>query len=81
MQLILETVPPHLSIESISKDLGEIEGVAEVHDMHIWCLNNDKFSFTCHIILNAANDGHQQRVLMAADALLRKKYDLNHNCI
>lgn len=53
----------------------------DVHDMHVWSLNNDKFSFTCHIILHEDQHGQQQRVLQTADQILRKKYDLNHNCI
>lgn len=51
--LILETVPAHLDCDEITHKLEQIEGVTEVHDMHIWCLNNDKFSFTCHMNLRA----------------------------
>ena len=79
--LILETVPSHLDVDKIRKKLETIDGVSEVHDMHIWSLSNDKFSFTCHLILNPDADGTQQRVLTEADSVLRKKYDLNHNCI
>ena len=79
--LILETVPPHLSVSKIKKRLERVDGVAEVHDIHIWSLNNDKFSFTCHMTLNSDQNGNQQKVLRQTDAVLRKKYDLHHNCI
>lgn len=49
--LILETVPSHLDCDEITFRLNKIKGVSDVHDMHIWALNNDKFSFTCHIRL------------------------------
>ena len=57
--LILETVPAHLDVDKIRERLEMIDGVQEVHDIHVWSLSNDKFSFTCHIILKEDLDGHQ----------------------
>ena len=53
VRLILETTPSHLDVDKIKERLQKIKGVQEVHDIHCWALNNDKFSFTCHIILKA----------------------------
>lgn len=79
--LILETTPDQYNLERITKRLEEIEGVKHVHDLHVWALNNDKFSFTCHLLLHEDQEGQQQRVLNQADKMLRKKYSLKHNCI
>lgn len=79
--LILETAPAHLSIEKMNERLARIKGVKEVHDIHVWSLSNDKYSFSCHITLEAGFDGQQQRVLTEADTILRRSFDLNHNCI
>ena len=57
--LILETTPAHLDVNKIRDRLSQIEGVSEVHDVHIWSLSNDKYSFTCHITLKLGYDGHQ----------------------
>ena len=79
--LILETVPSHISVEKIKAHLSNIKGVKEVHDIHVWSLSNDKFSFSCHITIDTAFDGQQQRILMESDVILRKNFGLNHNCI
>ena len=55
--LILETTPAHLDIDKIRARIAKIDGVDEVHDLHIWSLNNDKYSFTVHIKLKAGMDG------------------------
>jgi len=55
--LILETTPSHFDVDKIRERLEKIKGVHEVHDIHIWALNNDKFSFTCHITLKADQEG------------------------
>ena len=49
--LILETAPDHLDVEKIKTRLMSIEGVRSVHDIHVWSISNDKFSFTCHLDL------------------------------
>ena len=49
--LILETTPAHLDVDLVRGRLEKVHGVEEVHDMHIWSINNDKYSFTCHVIL------------------------------
>ena len=51
VELILETKPAHLDSDKITQRLEQIKGVHEVHEMHIWALNNDKFCFNCHITL------------------------------
>ena len=57
--LILETVPAHLDVERIRARIQNIDGVLEVHDLHVWALNNDKFSFTVHILIKPEFDGQQ----------------------
>ena len=36
--LILETVPQHLDMNEIKKRIEDVEGVIEVHDLHVWSL-------------------------------------------
>ena len=55
--LILETVPSHLNINSIKKRIEDVDGVTDVHDMHIWSLSQDKYSFTCHVVIDKSIDG------------------------
>ncbi len=71
----------HLDVKKIRDRLSQVNGVAEVHDVHIWSISNDKYSFTCHVTLKPGYDGHQQRVLKELDNICRKEYELNHNCI
>lgn len=51
VEMILETAPDHVNIDRLKMQLERIEGVKEVHDIHCWSLNNDKYSFTCHITI------------------------------
>ena len=71
VQLILERVPDHIQTRLVRESLLRIEGVQDIHDVHIWALSNDKASFTCHLVLQPSADGQQQRVLEEADMLLR----------
>ena len=50
--LILETAPAHINVDKVKERISKVRSVKEIHDIHIWCLSNDKFSFTCHVILH-----------------------------
>jgi len=58
-----------------------VDGVAEVHDLHVWSISNDKHSFTCHLIIKNSQNGKQQEILKEVDSILRNQYELNHNTI
>ena len=57
--LILETVPPHIKTKSIKRRLMKIAGIEEVHDVHVWALNNDKLCFTTHLAISRDMNGKQ----------------------
>lgn len=51
VRILMESSPSIEKTNKIQKDLGEIEGVVEVHDLHIWVILLNLF-FTLIIILN-----------------------------
>jgi cation diffusion facilitator family transporter len=49
LSIILEASPPDLDAEKIIQDLRRIEGVHDVHAVHLWRISSDKTVFSCHI--------------------------------
>ncbi|XP_012264989.2 zinc/cadmium resistance protein [Athalia rosae] len=49
--ILLQTIPNHINIDSLKKELLEaFPGVVNVHDLHVWQLTGDKVISTAHII-------------------------------
>eukprot|EP00828_Plagiopyla_frontata_P012277 TRINITY_DN16994_c0_g1_i1.p2 TRINITY_DN16994_c0_g1~~TRINITY_DN16994_c0_g1_i1.p2 ORF type:complete len:135 (+),score=12.45 TRINITY_DN16994_c0_g1_i1:185-589(+) len=68
IQLLMETTPDGINIEEFQKELQKIQGVKEVHDLHVWQLSTGKPLMSSHII--ASNPDY---ALIKATILCRKR--------
>lgn len=75
LNILLEGVPANVSLDQISADLKQLEGVDEVHDLHVWALTSGKSSLTAHLVVPSAD---VQQTLEAARELLAQQHQLHH---
>ncbi len=51
--ILLERMPKSLDADGIKRELGEIEGVIDVHHIHIWTLDGERVCATLHAYIDA----------------------------
>ncbi|KAK5188889.1 hypothetical protein LTR47_010856 [Exophiala xenobiotica] len=56
--ILLESVPLGVNLEDIRHDLESIPGVASVHELHAWRLNQSKAIASAHIVTNDSSLSH-----------------------
>ena len=82
VHILLEGTPDHIDIEVLCTRMGEVDGVADVHDVHCWILAPGYEAFTAHVTVVAPEDPARQIDHQAVlDHLRRIVYDefkLNH---
>jgi cobalt-zinc-cadmium efflux system protein len=66
LRILSESSPTHIDVEELLTALGAVEGVTEVHDLHVWTLSPGKDMCTAH--LTSAADS--AKVLRDARAVL-----------
>jgi len=76
ISVLMEGVPIDTDLNSIEKDLKSIDGVIDIHDLHVWCLSIGKISMSCHLSCK-----NPQKTLVIAHKLLKKKYKISHTTI
>lgn len=47
---LLNSVPSHMSLATIARELVAIPGVANVHDLHVWGFGQNRVALTVHLI-------------------------------
>jgi cobalt-zinc-cadmium efflux system protein len=50
MNLAIQAVPEHIDPVDVAGYLAELEGVAEVHDLHIWSISTTETALTVHLV-------------------------------
>lgn len=59
--VLLEAAPPHLDVPEIVSELGEIAGLADVHDVHVWTLTSGFVALSAHGVID--DPAHHGRIL------------------
>jgi len=68
--------PEGIDPEAVAESLDQIDGVAEVHDLHVWALTSGMNVATAHLVAAAQADHHD--VLDDARDVLRDVYGIAH---
>ncbi len=76
VRILLQAAPPHVDLGALRADLAAIEGVVDVHDLHVWTLTSDMESASAHLVVAAGTDHHA--VLDRARHLLGEGYAVEH---
>jgi cobalt-zinc-cadmium efflux system protein len=69
LRILSESSPAHIDVEELRSALGAVNGVTEVHDLHVWTLSPGKDMCTVH--LTSASDS--ARVLSDAREVLHDR--------
>ena len=69
-------VPPGLEVEEMTRDLSDIDGVDDVHDLHVWTLTSGMHVATAHLV--ARDTDTAPTVLTEARRVLRTGHGIEH---
>ena len=72
----MEATPKRMNPKVINEDLEKIDGVKEVHDLHIWGLNTNKLPMSVHMKYYTPMTS-----LKLATEMINKKYGIKNTTI
>ena len=78
-QILLEGVPRGIDLAELRAAIASTNGVAGVHDLHVWSLTSDDHSLSTHVELEKGVDFEAVRVSVAQ--MLHDRYDIQHSTI
>jgi cobalt-zinc-cadmium efflux system protein len=79
LDLALDAVPPGIDPEAVSAVLRGLDGVVEVHDLHIWGMSTTDVALTAHLVRPCP--GGEDALLAVATEQLRVRFGISHATI
>lgn len=76
VRILLQSAPGHIDLDALATDLAGIDGVVDVHDLHVWTLTSDMEAASAHVMVAVGTDHHA--VLDEARHLLAEHYGIGH---
>lgn len=81
--VLLEGAPAHIDVAEVKAALLAVPGVAAVHDLHVWAINDRRPSVSAHVVVDehAPTRCGAGSVLDDATHLLRERFGLAHSTL
>ena len=76
VDILMESVPAHLSLAELHSDLLAVQGAREIHDLHVWSLATHEFALSAHAVV--APEADHDRVLDEMSQMLDRKFNIRH---
>lgn len=76
VDILMESVPAHIDLEELRRDLLAVRDTEEIHDLHVWCLASRQFALSAHAVVTREAD--QDQVLSEMSAMLERKFNIRH---
>jgi cobalt-zinc-cadmium efflux system protein len=80
LSVLLQSVPEKVDVEKLSNELSNIDGVDNIHDLHIWSLDGNFNVATLHAVVHTAEDKQKENIFSAIINVL-KKHHIQHPTI
>ena len=75
VNILMNAAPDHIDIEKIKTEILRLEGIKDIHHIHLWCINEHDISLECHIEASDLTLPHK------IAALLDEKFNITHSNI
>ena len=79
LRILLEVAPPDIDMDELRAAVLAVDGVVEVHDLHVWTITSGMESASGHVVIAADRD--YQSVLDSVLTVLRDRYHIEHATI
>ncbi len=69
--ILLEGLPRGIELEKVTSAMGSVEGVIDVHDLHIWTLGSNTHALSSHVLIDDMPPSASERILNRINQVLR----------
>jgi cobalt-zinc-cadmium efflux system protein len=81
LNILLEGTPRSLSVHKIREGMESVEGVINVHDLHVWSLGSQSHALACHVQINDIPPSESNCILLKINALAKDRFHIHHTTI
>ena len=81
LNILLEGTPRDCSIPEIRARMEAVEGVINVHDLHVWSLGSNSRALACHVTIDDIPPSESACILVKLNHVLHDHFQISHTTI
>ena len=81
LNILLEGLPSGMELAAVDADLRGVDGVLDVHDLHIWSIGSDTHALSSHVTIADVPLSQSTAILEAMRTMLAERHNIRHTTI
>jgi cobalt-zinc-cadmium efflux system protein len=81
MNILLEGTPRGVKLDQLEAAIRKVEGVNDVHDLHVWSIGSESHALSCHIAIADIPPSVSERILRDVKEVLHHDFRVDHTTI
>jgi len=79
IHILMQGTPEDLTIDEVILTMEKVEGVCNVHHVHVWQLDEHQIALEAHVIINNFSETEKIKTMLKSD--LEKQFSIGHSTL
>jgi len=81
LNILLEGLPRGLRLNDVIGLMRAVDGVLDVHDLHIWSLGSSTHALSCHVLIEDVPPSSSEAILRRLNGMLAERFHIHHTTV
>ena len=81
INILMESTPADIQIPNVQQAMTEVNGVLDIHHLHVWRLDEKNILLESHVVIDEENMGQMESIKSALKNLLSTDFDIHHSTL
>ena len=78
VNILLESVPSHINIETVAAEIQKIPGVREAYHIHVWTITSGVYAMSAHVVIDDQMVSLNRELMDRISAMVAEKFKVMH---
>lgn len=81
LNILLEGLPRGIQLSDVASGMRGVDGVLDVHDLHIWSLGSSTHALSCHVLIEDVPPSCSDVILRRLNGMLSDRFHISHTTV
>lgn len=81
IHILMQGVPDRIDVGDVIARLQDLEGVRDIHHVHIWHIDEHRLSLEAHVVIDRADMQRMETIKTAIKARLDAEFEIGHSTL
>lgn len=81
IQILLEAAPVGMDLAEVKNAIVNVQGVLNVHDLHVWTVSSGLIAASCHITIIEQMVSTSQKIVHEVNEMLEHEFHIGHSIV